>query len=142
MRLAHSDQRETYKCEICDKSYRHTGSLKRHVRQVHEISCFKCQECSATYTQKYKLEKHITSGNHLVDFYCDCCKQWFAFRSMSALEKHIRIRNSHQAGLFVGCKSVPKDRYWVRNTESYHHSDRGKIYEKDYVYRYLPIIDW
>ena len=114
-RNVHADQADMFKCDICDKSFKHTFTLRRHVKQVHEEFKFKCPECSATYTQKYKLEKHVASGNHLIDFYCHSCKKWLAFKNISALEDHVRVRNFGPLGYNIGyilrCRSIPRDKY-------------------------------
>ena len=112
IRLAHSDEPTMYKCETCDKMFSHTYTLRRHVKQVHEKSCFRCQECSATYTQKYKLENHVTSGNHLVDFYCHSCKKWLAFKNISALQNHVKVRDAYPDGFKLRCSSIPREKYY------------------------------
>ena len=118
MRNVHLDKTEKFQCDICQASFDYKYNLKRHVKQVHENFSFKCQECSAAYTQKYKLEKHVASGNHLVDFYCHCCKKWLAFKNLSALENHVRVRNwgpcGYNCGFILRCRSIPRDKYYCQ----------------------------
>ena len=131
MRNVHADQPPMFKCEICDKSFKHTFTLRRHVKQVHEQSSFKCQECSATYTQKYKLEKHIAAGSHLVDFYCHSCKKWFAFKNISALENHVRVRNfgpcGYNCGFILRCRSIPRDKYYMQTIDGSKEREKAKF---------------
>ena len=53
-------KKDSYKCEICNKSFTRGKSLKRHITSIHEgIKPFKCDTCEVSFSQKSNLDRHI-----------------------------------------------------------------------------------
>ncbi|XP_017274022.1 zinc finger protein 62 homolog isoform X2 [Kryptolebias marmoratus] len=52
-----SDERP-FKCHICGKSYRHSGSLINHKRS-HQVGIYRCSICSKTYPHLAALKSHL-----------------------------------------------------------------------------------
>ncbi|KAG8147662.1 hypothetical protein E2320_022729 [Naja naja] len=47
-----------YKCELCGKSYRHSGSLINH-KQTHQMGDFSCSLCSKHFQNVASLKSHL-----------------------------------------------------------------------------------
>ncbi|XP_077595169.1 zinc finger protein 646 [Stigmatopora nigra] len=47
-----------FRCQICDKSYRHSGSLVNHKRS-HQVGNFHCTICRKTYPHLAALKSHL-----------------------------------------------------------------------------------
>ncbi|KAL3051277.1 hypothetical protein OYC64_001527 [Pagothenia borchgrevinki] len=47
-----------FKCQICSKSYRHSGSLINHKRS-HQVGIFKCSICEKSYPHLAALKSHL-----------------------------------------------------------------------------------
>ena len=52
-----------FTCQLCDKSYTQSHSLKSHVRIVHDglkaEKRYKCPTCREGFTQSHSLKNHI-----------------------------------------------------------------------------------
>ena len=47
------------KCKECDFKCGAPGTLKTHIRTVHEGLFYKCEQCDKTYTHKKDLSDHV-----------------------------------------------------------------------------------
>ena len=80
-------ERETYKCEYCDKVYYRKASLSDHVKQKHvRLTPFICPECGEGFTQPGKLTKHGTVHTNKRNFFCDVCLR--TYKRKCALTAH------------------------------------------------------
>ena len=58
------EARNSFKCNMCDKSFSQKGNMYLHVETVHEgRKAFKCDICDQCYSQKSNLKTHI-ANNH------------------------------------------------------------------------------
>ena len=81
-------------CQICKKSFKQIGNLKRHIINIHEKnSGYPCPYCDKIYfDSKEKLISHKNS-EHLLH-QCELCEKSFKFSH--ALTRH--IRQIHKGG--------------------------------------------
>ena len=78
-----------FQCEICDKLFSQTGSLKKH-RRIHSgEKPFKCEICEKAFAQQsnLRLHKRVHSGEK--PFECKICSE--AFAQISNLRRHVQI---------------------------------------------------
>jgi len=55
------DPLHEYKCNECAKSYKHSPSLKRHIRDVHSgTQAWPCQFCDRVWRTKSRLQGHLS----------------------------------------------------------------------------------
>ncbi|KAL0984308.1 hypothetical protein UPYG_G00139750 [Umbra pygmaea] len=52
------DSERRFKCQVCDKSYRHAGSLINHKRS-HQTGIYQCSICRKTYPHVAALRSHV-----------------------------------------------------------------------------------
>lgn len=91
-----TDVDKPYKCEQCAYSFRHKGSLRKHIQQKHEPNAdtkFTCDICDRTFTANRSLKNHIAVAHGRADllaqsFECERCGKLFAHQSR--LECHLK----------------------------------------------------
>ena len=55
-----SKTNSSFKCELCDKTFSQSGTVKRHREIVHEkMKKFNCDKCDKLFTLKCNLNQHI-----------------------------------------------------------------------------------
>ena len=58
------EQKRPFKCELCDKDFRHYNSLSCHMQTHTGSKPFKCQICEKQFTASSTLSKHISTQHH------------------------------------------------------------------------------
>ncbi|XP_075686999.1 zinc finger protein 646 [Rhinoderma darwinii] len=81
---SHQEDRP-YKCNQCDKSYRHAGSLVNH-KKTHEIGLYACLICQREYSNPMGLKSHLRTHSEEKRFKCEQCGE--AFRMSQQLYNH------------------------------------------------------
>ncbi|CAN2388125.1 hypothetical protein PRIEUP_LOCUS14851 [Pristimantis euphronides] len=74
-----------YKCNQCDKSYRHAGSLVNH-KKTHQIGLYVCLICQKEYSNPMGLKSHLRTHSEEKRFKCEQCGE--AFRMSQQLYNH------------------------------------------------------
>ncbi|XP_028422853.1 zinc finger protein 646 isoform X3 [Perca flavescens] len=79
-----------FTCNICNRSYRHAGSLLNH-KNTHKTGHFSCTFCSKPFTNPMALRNHTRIHTQKKKYACLTCGK--AFRLASILHNHQRIHN-------------------------------------------------
>uniref|UniRef100_A0A336LW72 CSON006329 protein n=1 Tax=Culicoides sonorensis TaxID=179676 RepID=A0A336LW72_CULSO len=83
----HSNNR-SFKCDLCDKSYKRQDSLNQH-RLLHENKrSFECEICGSCFNRKFSLTNHMKIHNERTWFECEFCEE-AKYLTMTNLKKHI-----------------------------------------------------
>jgi len=80
-----------FTCELCNKVFSTSQSLKQHKQQSHVIEnkeLFSCAECGKSFTKKNNLKTHIRSAHEGVTFDCEVCGS--KFKHKHTLVQHKR----------------------------------------------------
>ncbi|XP_029462753.1 LOW QUALITY PROTEIN: uncharacterized protein LOC115094144 [Rhinatrema bivittatum] len=80
----HKEERP-YKCEQCDRRYRHSGSLVNH-RKMHQLGLFACLVCQKEFSNLLALKNHLRIHSEEKRFKCNDCNE--SFRMSSQLDNH------------------------------------------------------
>lgn len=76
----HSDEHE-FQCELCDRSYKWSGSLASHMRSAHArpgaTAPFTCAVCGKTFNDKSNLNTHMQSHETVKRHRCTNCDRSF-----------------------------------------------------------------
>ena len=77
------------KCEFCGKSYFDAGTLRRHIRTIHEgHKYYQCKSCDKPFIRAECLKKHIQTVHEGYKYYiCDSCGK--SFSTTENLKNHI-----------------------------------------------------
>ncbi|XP_041829473.1 zinc finger protein 646 isoform X1 [Melanotaenia boesemani] len=79
-----------FRCNICNRSYRHAGSLLNH-KNTHKTGHFSCTFCSKPFTNPMALRNHTRIHTQKKKYVCFTCGK--AFRLASILHNHQRVHN-------------------------------------------------
>ncbi|KAM9336816.1 zinc finger protein 646 [Symphorus nematophorus] len=79
-----------FTCNICNRSYRHAGSLLNH-KNTHKTGHFSCTFCSKPFTNPMALRNHTRIHTQKKKYVCLTCGK--AFRLASILHNHQRVHN-------------------------------------------------
>lgn len=85
-----SPNERPFACNICNRSYRHAGSLLNH-KNTHKTGHFNCTFCSKPFTNPMALRNHTRIHTQKKKYVCLTCGK--AFRLASILHNHQRVHN-------------------------------------------------
>lgn len=88
--ISASKEERPFTCNICNRSYRHAGSLLNH-KNTHKTGHFSCAYCSKPFTNPMALRNHTRIHTQRKKYVCLTCGK--AFRLASILHNHQRIHN-------------------------------------------------
>ncbi|XP_062582401.1 zinc finger protein 761-like [Saccostrea cucullata] len=79
----------TYDCLACGRSYKQKSSYDRHLKLSHgTVKAFKCDLCNKAYVCSSSLREHKLSHTETESFACDKCTKTFKRRNL--LKKHMQ----------------------------------------------------
>ncbi|KAG8432077.1 hypothetical protein GDO86_018828 [Hymenochirus boettgeri] len=88
----HAEQRP-YQCNICDRTYRHAGSLRNH-KNTHMTGHYKCTICLKQFSNPMAMKYHVRTHTAEKRFQCLECGK--AFRSSRELICHQRVHTGEK----------------------------------------------
>ncbi|TKS89967.1 Zinc finger protein 26 [Collichthys lucidus] len=88
--MCSSKEERPFTCNICNRSYRHAGSLLNH-KNTHKTGHFSCTFCSKPFTNPMALRNHTRIHTQKKKYVCLTCGK--AFRLASILHNHQRVHN-------------------------------------------------
>ena len=100
MKIVHSEDRESYKCDPCNKELTTKQVLEKHFQIVHhKILKNKCDLCTKAFSTRKSLISHIKKYHEKVkDFKCkQCDKEYF---TQNALNCHVKDTQKKQTLLY------------------------------------------
>lgn len=118
--LCSEKEERPFRCNICNRSYRHAGSLLNH-KNTHKTGHFSCTFCSKPFTNPMALRNHTRIHTQRKKYVCLTCGK--AFRLASILHNHQRI-HSRAAGHFT-CPACGKS-FQGRSGLKRHRCRRGQ----------------
>ena len=100
-----------YKCEICEKSLYGIGTLRGHIRQVHNQNGWhKCGQCNLTYPTKVELDHHVKMIHEEPDYQCNICEKKFRFKRLYEIHVATDIHDKNGNWHCEICGYVAKER--------------------------------
>ncbi|XP_028717104.2 zinc finger protein 54-like [Peromyscus leucopus] len=87
-------RKKPYKCNICDKSYNQSASLKAHQRLHTGEKPYKCKECGKSFRLLVVLKNHQKLHTGEKPYKCKECDKSFPVKS--TLTKHQRIHTGEK----------------------------------------------
>ena len=107
------EEKKTFSCESCDKSFMKSGNLKNHIKKTHEDivpkkdhestnslkNIYKCDHCDKIFATSQKLKNHTKSVHkERKSFPCELCDDK-TFINSSDLKSHIYMNHEcHMCG--------------------------------------------
>ncbi|XP_029954148.1 zinc finger protein 646 [Salarias fasciatus] len=115
-----SKEERPFTCNICNRSYRHAGSLLNH-KNTHKTGHFICTFCSKPFTNPMALRNHTRIHTQKKKFVCLTCGK--AFRLASILHNHQKVHN--RAASHLSCAECGKS-FLGRSGLKRHRCRRGQ----------------
>ena len=79
-----------FKCHICEKAFKQSSDLKKHINLHTGANQFKCEECNMEFRRADALRKHKL-GHKMGNMPCGHCGK--NFMHISALRQHRAMHN-------------------------------------------------
>ncbi|XP_061444301.1 zinc finger protein 646 [Rhineura floridana] len=83
-----------YKCNQCDKAYKHAGSLTNH-KQSHTLGVYQCAMCHKEFSNLMALKSHTRLHSEYRPYKCRFCHK--AFRLPSELLSHQKAHDEDES---------------------------------------------
>ncbi|KAM4623446.1 zinc finger protein 646 [Polymixia lowei] len=115
-----SKEERPFTCNVCNRSYRHAGSLLNH-KNTHKTGHFSCTFCSKPFTNPMALRNHTRIHTQKKKYVCLTCGK--AFRLASILHNHQKIHN--RAASHFSCPACGKS-FQGRSGLKRHRCQRGQ----------------
>nr|XP_060636161.1 zinc finger protein 646 [Anolis sagrei ordinatus] len=92
--LRATEEERRYKCNQCDKAYKHAGSLTNH-KQSHTLGVYQCAMCFKAFSNLMALKSHTRLHSEYRPYKCRFCHK--AFRLPSELLSHQKAHNQDES---------------------------------------------
>ncbi|XP_051927319.1 zinc finger protein 646 isoform X2 [Hippocampus zosterae] len=100
---ARAKEERIFSCDVCQRSYRHAGSLLNH-KNTHKTGHFSCTFCAKAFTNPMALRNHTRIHTQKKKYVCLTCGK--AFRLAGILRNHQKVHS--RAGGRFGCTACEK----------------------------------
>ena len=111
-----------FQCSICERTYNHKSSLKRHLKHHDPKETIKCLDCHQFFDCDKDLEEH-NSKYHNETLLCNICGK--SFHSKRKFENHIKVHDLSKKKYlceFNGCtKGFEKHSRFVAHVNTHTH---------------------
>ncbi|CAB0035018.1 unnamed protein product [Trichogramma brassicae] len=89
-------EKKDHKCDECQKTFTRQGSLKIHIKTVHDKrKDYECDVCQKTFSQRGHLKIHVkTVHDKRKNYKCDVCQKTFSHRGH--LKIHVKTVHEGQ----------------------------------------------
>ena len=103
-----------HECDVCEKRFTESGSLKYHMRIHTNEKPYECDVCEKRFRASSNLKVHMRTHTKEKPYECDVCDK--AFRQSGHLQNHMRIHTNERP---FECHICEK-RYRQANGLKYH----------------------
>ena len=112
----HFPPTKTYKCDQCDKEFRNTSHLKRHIKLHADTGekPFHCVLCDTSFRENYNLKQHVILVHKQVKR-VECLKCNEKYSKKHDLKHHIETKHKDEKeekifSCYECCKTYPHER--------------------------------
>ena len=85
-----NDAENSFECGICNKKFRSSERVRRHVRLVHvSKQTYSCKECGAVFRNKYYLKSHAHVHSGAMPYVCEICGRRYRFSA--SIKLHLLV---------------------------------------------------
>ena len=123
---SHTGEKVT--CEICQKSFRDPGDLKKHLSVHSDIKQHKCDTCGLFFRQRNNLQSHIKyvhTDPSLIEkkFKCDKCGKCFEYHSGLTFHMKFHVEKTFEC---KQCTKTFKLKNWLESHIKRVHDKTGE----------------
>ena len=80
-----------YECDVCDKAFRESGHLKRHMRIHSNEKPYECDVCEKCFRRSDNFKNHMRIHTNEKPYECHVCEK--RYRQSSVLKYHMRTQH-------------------------------------------------
>ena len=116
-----------YKCAICGKCFRQSGTKLNHMRAVHaKVRPYKCEYCPKTFGHKSSLVVHRRIHTNEKPYQCETCGRKFTDRA--TLKKHLPTHTKEKNYKCHICgRSLTQHSNLIRHIKTLHGGNDNKL---------------
>ncbi|XP_026752672.2 gastrula zinc finger protein XlCGF57.1-like [Galleria mellonella] len=121
---SHSDEKP-YPCSSCDKKYKDSGTLKRHVERNHSENRernFTCENCGKCFYSKSDVKIHMRIHTGETPYACSECPM--KFTQISALLRHIKRHTGEKPYMCATCSKAFCSKEELKNHHKVHSNNK------------------
>ena len=67
-----------YECDVCEKRFRHSGTLRVHKRIHTNEKPYECDVCEKAFRESGNLKEHMRIHTNEKPYECDVCEKRFS----------------------------------------------------------------
>ena len=87
-------RKRTYECDVCEKRFRDSYNLKKHVHIHTNEKPYECDVCEKRFNESGNLKRHMRIHTNENPYQCDVCEK--RFRQSGHLKTHMRIHTNER----------------------------------------------
>ena len=78
--IAYHNTPKKFPCDLCPRSFKQSGDLKKHVKEIHQkIKDNFCDHCEMAFCRPYQLKKHVQEVHEKIKNHkCETCGKCFS----------------------------------------------------------------
>ncbi|XP_059045141.1 gastrula zinc finger protein XlCGF57.1-like [Achroia grisella] len=121
---SHSDEKP-YSCLSCDKKYKDSGTLKRHVERNHlenRERNFICENCGKSFYSKSDVKIHMRTHTGETPYACSECPM--KFTQISAMLRHVKRHTGEKPYTCITCSKAFCTKEELKNHHMVHTSKK------------------
>lgn len=109
----------SFKCDVCESSFKKKENIRSHVRTHFKFKSFKCEKCEKTFKRRGDLRFHMKQIHYSKrNLKCSDCGK--AFNTKSCLKKHQKSHISERKLKCEICQKVFKTNRDLKQHQTFH----------------------
>ncbi len=108
-----------HECDVCEKSFTTSGSLKIHMRIHTNEKPYECDVCEKSFSRSDTLKEHMRTHTNEKPYECDVCEK--RFTQSSNLKVHMRIHTNEKPYECDVCEKRFRYSHVLQSPHAYSH---------------------
>ena len=115
--------REPFKCDYCDKAFKHQCHLLRHIRCHTGEKTYECAHCNKTFAEKYQVAQHLKVHVETTFYQCNQCNKSFKWKLHFV--RHVKLHSKEKSYKCDQCETFYKEKKSFERHLKTHVGEKG-----------------